>query len=42
LHIFNILTNGTNPPKVSSSLLHVDFEVYGLRRKLTLKRRLSG
>jgi hypothetical protein len=42
LHIFDILTNGTNPLEVLSSLLHVDFGVYCLRKKLTLKRRLSG
>jgi hypothetical protein len=36
------LTNGTNPPEVSSSLSHVDFGVYCLRRKIMLKRRLSG
>jgi hypothetical protein len=29
------------PPEISSSLLHVDFGVYCLRRKLTLKRRLT-
>jgi hypothetical protein len=27
LPVFDILTNGTNPPEVSSSLLHVDFGV---------------
>jgi hypothetical protein len=42
MHIFDILTNSINPPEVSSSLLHVDFVVYYLHRKLTLKRRLSG
>jgi hypothetical protein len=29
-------------PEISSSLLYVDFGVYCLRRKLTLKRRLPG
>jgi hypothetical protein len=36
------LTTGTNPPYITSSLLHVDLGVYCLRRKSTLKRRLSG
>jgi hypothetical protein len=39
---FIILTTGINPPYITSSLLHVDFGVYCLHRKSTLKRRLSG
>jgi hypothetical protein len=37
-----ILTTATNPQCITSSLLHVDFGVYCLRRKSKLKRRLSG
>jgi hypothetical protein len=37
-----LLAIGTDPPYITSSLLHVDFRVYCLRKKSTLKRRLSG